>query len=66
MKFICGVTDSNVDDRFTYNDIVNHIEKDNADIKMILNRCTSFVPLPNIKEHFVHRTKTKKVRHIKC
>jgi 3-methyladenine DNA glycosylase Tag len=33
MKFICEVTESDVDEILTYNDIVNHIEKDNAAIE---------------------------------
>jgi hypothetical protein len=33
MKFICEVPESNVDEILPYNDLVNHIEKDNADIE---------------------------------
>jgi hypothetical protein len=33
MKFICKVPNSNVDEIFTYNEILDHIEKDNSDIE---------------------------------
>jgi hypothetical protein len=33
MKFICEVPESNFYEILSYDDIVNHIEKDNADIK---------------------------------
>ena len=32
MKFICEVPGSTVDEIFTYNEILDHIEKDNSDI----------------------------------
>jgi hypothetical protein len=33
MKFICEVTNSTVDEIFTYNEILDHIEKDNNDME---------------------------------
>jgi hypothetical protein len=33
MKFICEVPNSTVDEIYTYNEILNHIEKDNSDIE---------------------------------
>jgi hypothetical protein len=33
MKFICEVPNSTVDEIFTYNEILNHIEKDNNDLE---------------------------------
>ena len=33
MRFICEVPNSNVDEIYTYNEILDHIEKDNKDIE---------------------------------
>jgi hypothetical protein len=33
MKFICEVPNSTVDEIYTYNEILDHIEKDNSDIE---------------------------------
>jgi hypothetical protein len=33
MKFICDVPDSTDDEIFTYNEILDHIEKDNNDLE---------------------------------
>ncbi len=33
MKFVCEVPNSTVDEIFTYNEILDHIEKDNKDIE---------------------------------
>jgi hypothetical protein len=33
MKFICEVLNSTVDELFTYNETLDHIEKDNSDIE---------------------------------
>ena len=33
MKFICEVPDSMVDEIFTYNEILDHIERDNNDLE---------------------------------
>jgi hypothetical protein len=41
MKFICEVPNTTVDEIFTYNDILDHLEKDNSDIKSVLNNFTS-------------------------
>jgi hypothetical protein len=42
MKFICEVPESNVDEMLPYNDIVNHIEKDNADIENYIEQLYKF------------------------
>jgi hypothetical protein len=48
MKFICEVPESNVDEILTSNDIVNHIEKDKADIE---NDTEQFYKFRRISPH---------------
>jgi hypothetical protein len=53
MKLICEVPDSIVDEIFTYNEILDHIERDNMTWRMTQNNCISFVVLLPIKDPFV-------------
>jgi hypothetical protein len=42
MKFICEVPGSTVDEIFTYNEILDHIEKDNNDLENDTERLFKF------------------------
>jgi hypothetical protein len=61
IKFICEVPNSTVDEIFTYNEILDHIEKDNIDIESDTEQLTSFIALLHIKVPFVHHVRITKV-----
>jgi hypothetical protein len=42
MKFICEVPESNVDEIFTYNEILDHIERDNQEIENDIEQVYKF------------------------
>jgi hypothetical protein len=60
MKFICEAPNSTIDEILTYNEILDHIEKDNMDIDSDTNNCKSSVVSQHTKAPFGHRTRTTK------
>jgi hypothetical protein len=63
MKFICEVHNSTVDEIFTYNKILDHIEKDNNDMESDTKQLLKF---RCIAAHQGHQTRIGKDHHLTC
>jgi hypothetical protein len=66
IKFICKAPNSTVGEIFTYNQILDHIEKDKMILRVTPNNSSSFVVLLLIKVPFAHQTRIGKDHHTMC
>jgi hypothetical protein len=63
MKFFCKAPNSTVDEILAYNDILDHIEKDNNNNDNDTGQLYKFHCINAIKAHFGHQTRIIKDQH---
>jgi hypothetical protein len=62
-EVFCEAQNSTVDEILSYNDILDHIEKDNNDIDNDTGQLYKFHRINAIKAHFGHQTRIIKDQH---
>jgi hypothetical protein len=66
MKFICDIPESNVHEILTYNEILDHIERDNQEVENDMEQLYKFVDSLHIKALSEPQIKTIRDQRTTC